>query len=75
MREEIGGRIAELKREIEELRGELRHAVLCEASAPGKETTYAIADRLDRLIVEFMRVRDQVGESGRGEAGRLSRPE
>jgi len=68
MHEEIGGRIAELKREIEELRGELRHAVLCEESALGKEGTYTIADRLDRLIVEFMKVRDQVGEGGQGEA-------
>jgi len=65
MREEIGGRIAELKREIEALRGELRHAVLREESAADNENTYAIADRLDRLIVEFMRVRDQVGEDGR----------
>ena len=64
MNDEIDVRIAELKREIEALRGELRHAVLCEESAPGKEATYAIADRLDRLIVEFMRVRDQVGEAG-----------
>lgn len=65
MPEEIGGKIAELKREIEALRGELRHAVMYEESTPGKEDTYAIADRLDRLIVEFMRVRDQVGEGGR----------
>ncbi len=75
MNDEIDVRIAELKREIEALRGELRHAVLCEESAPGKEATYAIADRLDRLIVEFMRVRDEVGEAGRGEAGRLAKAE
>jgi hypothetical protein len=49
--------------------------VLSEASAPGKEATYAIADRLDRLIVEFMRVRDEVGEGERGEAGRLAKAE
>ncbi len=65
MNNEIDVRIAELKREIEALRGELRHVVLCEESTPGKESTYAIADRLDRLIVEYMRVRDQVGEAGR----------
>lgn len=65
MNEEIGGRIAELKREIEALRGELRHAVLREESAPGQEGAYAVADRLDRLIVEFMRVRHQVGEARR----------
>ena len=75
MNEEIGGRIAQLKREIEELRGELRHAVLCEESTLGKEGTYAIADRLDRLIVEFMRGRDEGGEAGRGEAGRLAKAE
>ncbi|MGI6131448.1 MAG: hypothetical protein ACOYES_06215 [Bacillota bacterium] len=65
MHEEIGDRICELKREIEALRGELRHSVLREESAAGREGTYAIADRLDRLIVEFMRVRDQVGEADR----------
>jgi tetrahydromethanopterin S-methyltransferase subunit B len=65
MHEELNDRIAELKREIEALRGELRHAVLREASSPGKEGTFAIADRLDRLIVEFMKVRDQVDEAHR----------
>ncbi len=65
MHEEIDDRIAELRREIEALRDELRHAVLREASAPGQEGTYAIADRLDRLIVEFMKVQDKVGEAGR----------
>lgn len=65
MHEDIGDRIAELKREIESLRDELRHVVLSEESAPTHEGTYAIADRLDRVIVEFMRVRDQVGEDER----------
>ena len=37
MHEEIGDRICELKREIEALRGELRHSVLREESAAGEK--------------------------------------
>ncbi|HAI86407.1 MAG TPA: hypothetical protein DCL63_05385 [Firmicutes bacterium] len=65
MSEVIGERIAQLKQEIEALRDELRQAVLREASAPEHESTHTISDRLDRLIVEFMKVKDEVGEAGR----------
>ncbi len=63
--EAIDERIAQLKQEIEALREELRQSVLREASSPTEESTHAVSDRLDRLIVEFMKVKDEVGEPGR----------
>ncbi len=65
MDEEIEQRIATLKRDIEALRDELRQAALREASAPASQSTYVISDKLDRLILEFMKVCDQVGGTDR----------
>lgn len=56
----VTDRVKELSAQIEEMRHELRRAVLAEGGLPVSESTHMISDRLDRLIVEFLRLRDQV---------------
>ncbi len=58
----VSERVRELSIRIEQMRDELRRAVLAEGGIPVSESTHTISDRLDRLIVEFIRLRDQVSE-------------
>jgi len=62
MPDRVSERVKELSAQIEEVRDELRRAVLAEGGLSASESTYSISDRLDRLIVEFIRLRDQISE-------------
>lgn len=52
----------ELATEIESIRDELCQAAMDKGELPMGETAYSISDRLDRLILEFIHVRDQVSK-------------
>lgn len=62
MTEVVRDRVRELATEIESMRDELCQAAMNEGELPMGETAYSISDRLDRLILEFIHLRDQVSQ-------------
>lgn len=56
----IEDKLEDLKKSIESLRIELHNTVESDGSFSNKESTYCISNRLDRLIVQFLKVKEQV---------------
>jgi hypothetical protein len=58
----VSERVKELAAQIEQMRSELRRSVMEEGTLKPSESTYSISERLDRLIVEYIRLRDQLSQ-------------
>ena len=63
MAEAIAARLEQLKTEIEELRAELRETATREGAIADLDRACSVSDRLDALILDFLRVKDQVGHT------------
>lgn len=66
MADAIAARLERLKLEIEDLRAQLRETAAQGGVIGDLDRAYSVSDKLDVLILEFLRVKDQVDRTCEG---------